>query len=244
MQGMQHAFDGVEVPRRSNATRHDLHELLVIALLSTILGAKQCTDMTLFGRIKEPFFRQFTKIEHGIPSLDAFSDLFNIIDPAGLDAAHLCPAGNWAQQLQLGEEVVASDGKSLRRSFADAAERSPLHLVRTFAAKAEMVLGQVRVSGKSNDITAMRALLELLDRDGATMSSQRATAERVTADGGDYVLALKGNRGTLHDAVRLCKEDPQAVENIDCAEDVVDKGHGRIEVWRARACHDVASGGP
>ena len=110
--------------------------------------------------------------------------------------------------------MVAIDGKALRRSFRDAAERSPLHLVHAFAAESGLLLGQVRVDGKSNEITAMPALLELLDLRGRTvtadaMHAQRATAESVTAKGGNYVLALKGNQETLHDDVRIHMADPE-----------------------------------
>ena len=242
MQEFRHIFEGVEDPRRSNATRHDLHEMLMIALMCMLCGGESCVDMAEFGRKKEAFLRRFMELPHGIPSHDAFSDLFNVIDPSGTDAALLRLAGGWAERL--GEDVVAIDGKALRRSFADAAERSPLHLVQAFSAEAGMVLGQVRVSDKSNEITAMPALLELLDLRGVTvtadaMHTQRATAQEVTARGGDYVLALKGNQGTLHDDVKLYMDDPQHAERIEVSGDVVEKGHGRIEVRRAAVCRDV-----
>ncbi len=242
MQDLKVIFEGVEDPRRSNATRHDLHEMLMIALLCALCGGEGCSDMALFGRCKESFLRRFMKLEHGIPSHDAFSDLFNALDPKGLNAALLRLAGGWAERL--GDGVVAIDGKALRRSFADATERSALHLVQAFATGAGVVLGQVRVSGKSNEITAMPALLDLLDLRGRTvtadaMHTQRATAEQVTARGGDYVLALKGNQGSLHGDVEKYMEDPQMSGNIDVSEELVEKGHGRIETRRARVCHDV-----
>jgi len=194
MQDLNVIFEGVKDPRRSNATRHDLHEMLMIALLSTLCGGEGCSDMALFGRCKEAFLRRFLKLEHGIPSHDAFSDLFNALDPDGLDTALARLISGWAERL--GDDVIAIDGKALRRSFADAADRSPLHLVQAFAAEAGIVPGQVRVSDRSNEITAMPALPALPAPEGMTvtdgaMDGRRETAERVTARGGAYVLASK-----------------------------------------------------
>jgi len=199
MQDFARIFDGVEDPRTSNATRHDLHEMPMIALLCMICGGQTCTDMELFGRSKEAFLRRFMKLAHGIPSHDAFSSLFRVL---------VRLASDWVGRL--GPEVIAIDGKALRRSFEDASRRSPLHVVNAFAAGARLTLGQVRVDGKSNE---MPALLELLDVKGMTvtadaMHTQRDTAKRVTEAGGNYVLALKGNQETLHDDVRLHMADP------------------------------------
>ena len=218
MQDFARIFDGVEDPRTSNATRHDLHEMLMIALLCVICGGQTCTDMELFGRSKEQFLRRFMTLEHGIPSHDAFSALFRILDPDCLGRALLRLAADWAERL--GPDVIAIDGKTLRRSFEDAAKRTPLHVVNAFATGARLTLGQVKVDGKSNEITAMPALLELLDIEGSTvtvdaMHTQRATAETITAKGGAYVLALKGNQETLHDDVRLHMADPENAEKDD-----------------------------
>lgn len=241
MQDFARIFDGVKDPRTSNATRHDLHEMLMTALLCVICGGQTCTDMELFGRSKEEFLRRFMRLEHGIPSHDAFSALFRILDPDCLGGALLRLAADWAGRL--GPDVIAIDGKTLRRSFEDASKRTPLHLVNAFAAGARLALGQVRVDGKSNEITAMPALLELLDIEGSTvtvdaMHTQRATAEALTARGGEYVLALKGNQETLHDDVRLHLADPENAEKMLRFKDL-DKDHGRIETREAVVCHDI-----
>ncbi len=112
---LAYIFEGVEDPRRSNATRHDLQEMLMIWLLSTLCGGEGCTDMALFGRIKEPFLRTFMGLEHGIPSHDAFSDLFNALDPATFQKAMMRLVEAFADELG---EVIAIDGKAVRRSFA------------------------------------------------------------------------------------------------------------------------------
>ncbi len=132
-----------------------------------------------------------------------------------------------------------------RRSFEAPSNRSPLHVVNAFAVGARLTLGQVRVDGKSNEITAMPALLEPLDVKGMTvtadaMHTQRATAEAVTARGGDCVLALKGSQETLHDDVRLHMADPENAGKTKRFNDV-DKGHGRIEIREAAVCHDVGT---
>ncbi len=242
MQDILSLFHGVVDPRRSNATRHSLHEMLVIALLSTLCGGEGCVDMEQFGRAKEPFLRRFMALKHGIPSHDAFSDLFNALDPDSLQTVMLRLLEDWAAVLD--DDVIALDGKSLRRSFADAAARSPVHLVQAFASHARLVLGQVKVEDKSNEITAVPALLEMLALEGRivtadAMHTQRVTAQTVIAGGGHYVLALKGNQGSLHDDVRLYLDDPaQEDDLLSCQQ--VDGDHGRIETRRATVCHQVA----
>ncbi|MCY3880325.1 MAG: ISAs1 family transposase, partial [Rhodobacteraceae bacterium] len=177
----------------------------------------------------------------GIPSHDAFSALFRIIDPGGLGRVLTRLAEDWSRRL--GTDVIAIDGKTLRRSFEDASERVPLHVVSAFAAGARLTLGQVKVEGRSNEITAMPALLDLLDIRGGTvtvdaMHTLRPTAEEIIAKDGDYALALKGNQGALHDDVRYHMADPEYAEKMLCFKDV-DKDHGRIEIREAVVCHDI-----
>ncbi len=149
-------FEGVNDPLRSNATRHDLHEMLMIALLCALCGGAGCHDMSLFGRSKEKFLRRFIALEHGIPSHDAFSDLFNALDPKSFQPVMLRLPGDFARNLA---GVIAIDGKALRRSFCRASGNLPLHLVQAFAAEARLVLGPVAVDEKSNEITAIPELL-------------------------------------------------------------------------------------
>ncbi|MGR3661986.1 MAG: ISAs1 family transposase, partial [Paracoccaceae bacterium] len=207
MEEFSQLFEGVNDPRRSNAKRHDLHEMLMIALLSVLCGGEGCHDMSLFGRSKEAFLRRFMTLNHGIPSHDAFSDLFNALDPKSFQPVMQRLLADFARNLGGGyDPVIAIDGKALRRSFDKASGKSPLHLVQdlvqAFAAEARLVLGQVAVDQKSNEITAIPELLALLDVKGRiitadAMHTQRATSKAVCARGGDYVLALKGNQGTL-----------------------------------------------
>ena len=126
MQELLSIFQEVDDPRRGNAMRHDLHEMLVIALLSALTGGRTCVDIEDFGRVAEPWLRTFLTLENGIPSHDTFSRLFRKLDPAGLQTALLRLAQDWAGELG---DVVAVDGKVLRRSFDKASEQSPTHLL-------------------------------------------------------------------------------------------------------------------
>lgn len=233
-------FEGVEDPRRSNATRHDLHEMLMIALLCVLCGGEGCCDMALFGRSKEQFLRKFMVLEHGIPSHDAFSDLFKALDPVSFQPVMQRLVDRFAGEL---EGVVAIDGKCLRRSFCRASGKSPLHLVQAFSSQDGLVLGQIAVDEKSNEITALPKLLELLDIKGRivtadAMHTQRDSAKAICEKGAHYVLALKGNQGTLYDDVKLYLDDPQQQENMAVFQDV-DSGHGRIESRIAHLSNDI-----
>src|SRR4051812_26689622 len=183
-------FADLDDPRADNA-RHDLHEILLIALCAVLCGAEDGTDMALFGRAKHDYFRSFLHLRHGIPSHDTFSRLFRLLNPAQFHACFLTFMRRFTENLG---GVVALDGKTLRRSFGRAAGQSPLHLVSAWAADQRLVLGQMAVDGKSNEITAVPKLLALLSLQGTivtadAMHCQRAVAEQVVAQGGDYVLA-------------------------------------------------------
>ena len=249
MQNFSHVFEGITDPRHSNATRHDLHEMLMIALLTVLSGGETCTDMAQFGRERKAFLRRFMTLKHGIPSHDAFSDLFNCLNPRELGRTLTRLSVDWSDRLKarLPEEVddvIALDGKALRHSFADATDRQPLHLVHAFATGTKVVLAQARVDGKSSEITAIPALLELLDVKGRTvtldaMHAQRETARSITDAGGSYICALKGNQKTLYEDVKLFLDDPDQASSIKVSDPDVDTGHGRIETRTASVCHDI-----
>ncbi len=233
-------FQDVEDPRRGNAKRHDLHETLTLALLAMLVGGRTCVDMEDFGREREEWLRRFLTLAHGIPSHDTFSRLFRNLDPAGLRKALLRLAQDWADDLG---DVVAVDGKALRRSFETASERSPTHLLQAFAAEAKLTLAQVKVDDKSNEIPALPELVELLDVKGRTvtadaMHAQRGSAAAIVAKGGDYALQLKRNQGTMHeDVVEYLDNPPKSAELLSHQQ--VDKGHGRVERRTAMVCHDI-----
>ena len=172
MRELLSVFQEVEDPRRGNAKRHDLHDMLAISLLSMLTGGRTCVDMEDYGCAAESWLRTFLGLEHGIPSHDTFSRLFGKLDPAGLQKSLLRLAQDWADRLG---DVVAVDGKVLRRSFETASERSPTHLLQAFAAEAKLTLAQVVVDGKSNEIPALPELLELLDVKGRTVTADACT---------------------------------------------------------------------
>ncbi len=243
MADLSFVFNGITDPRLSNATRHDLHEMLMIALLTVMSGGETCTDTVEYGKIKKKFLLKFMDLKHGTPSCDAFSDLFNSLDPLELGIVLARLSRSWSEGLaaEYGDGVIAVDGKTLRRSFADASKRQPLHLVHAFAFETRPAPAQTAVDGKSNEITAIPALLKFLDIRGRTaaadaMHAQRAISEAVKDGGGEYILALKGN---LRKDVKRYMEDPDNIENIQFSETHKEKGHGRIETRRAAVRHDV-----
>lgn len=196
-------FENLTDPRIERTRIHDLFELVVVALCGTIAGADTWADIERFGNQRLPWLRTFLKLEEGIPSHDTFGRVFSLLDPAEL-------MGCMQQWLEdIGRDIgthIAIDGKTLRGSFDTAAGRSPLHLVTAWASEARLTLGQIAVDSKSNEITAIPRLLGLLELKGAVvtidaMGTQKEIAAKIVAGGGDYVLALKENHPTLHEAV-------------------------------------------
>jgi predicted transposase YbfD/YdcC len=168
--------------------------------------------------------------------------VFPLLDPAQFQLCFLRFMDDFAAAAQ---EVIAIDGKTLRRSFDRASGKSPLHLVSAWASGARLVLGQVATDEKSNEITAVPKLLEMLSLKGAIVTAdalncQRAIASQVVAQEGDYVLALKGNQGTLHADVSLYLDDPAYAAGLVTSDPEVEGDHGRIETRQAFVCGDIA----
>lgn len=236
----EECFSEVSDPRASNA-RHDLVELIFIAVAGAVCGAESCVDMAEFGLAKAPLFRRVLRLEHGVPSHDTFSRLFRLLDPAAFHRAFQRFMGAFADAIAA-EEVIALDGKTARRSFDRAAQASPLHLVSAWACGARLVLGQRAVAAGGNEIDALIELLALLDLDGRivtadAMHCQRRTARAILDRGADYVLALKANQPDLLADARLLLDDPHAPP--DSIANTVDGDHGRIETRRACVLSDI-----
>lgn len=233
-------FGSIRDPRVDRTKQHLLLDILVIALCAVISGAEGWEDMETFGRAKEGWLRERLglSLPHGIPSHDTFRRVLARLDPAAFGAAFRA----WTETLRLQTqgEILALDGKTLRHSFDTAAGQAPIHLVTAWAVNNRLVLGQIRVADKSNEITAFPALLSLLDLRGCTvtidaMGCQKEIARQIVAQEGGYVLALKGNQGTLHDNIRLFFEDARAHGFGAIAyryERTREKDHGRIEERR------------
>jgi predicted transposase YbfD/YdcC len=232
-------FEGLKDPRTGNAGLHDLHELLFIALCTVLSGGLGATDMERFAAAKEPFLRGFLKLENGLPSHDTFSRLFRLLDPEQFRAVFQRFMARFAEAAQ---GVVALDGKVLRCSFDRASNKSALHMVSAWGCEQRMVLAQVAADAKSNEITAIPRLLDMLLLKGAivtvdALNCQREIARKIIDGGGDYALALKGNQGTLHDDVVTYFADPDS--NAVTAGPEVDGGHGRIETRTATVATDI-----
>lgn len=196
-------FENLTDPRIERTRAHALLDIVIVGLCSTIAGGDTWVDMERFGNERLAWLQTFLKLKNGIPSHDTFNRVFSNLNPAEM-------AGCIQQWLDdMGREIgqhVAIDGKTLRGSFDKAAGKNPLHLVSAWASEARLVLGQVAVDSKSNEITAIPLLLELLDVKGAVvtidaMGCQKEIAAKIVEGGGDYVLALKENHPSLHAAV-------------------------------------------
>jgi predicted transposase YbfD/YdcC len=230
-------FGDLPDPRIDRTKRHELLDILTIAVCAVICGAGGPAHIALFGRSKEAWFRSFLKLPHGIPSPDTFGRVLAALEPAAFERCFIQWIRHWAQDLA--GEVVPSDGKTLRRSFDRAAAKEPLPLVSAWASETGLSLGQVATADKSNEITAIPRLLELLDIRGASvtidaMGCQKAIAQQIVDQEGDYVLAVKANQPTLHEGVQKLLEEVRShpgPPRYDYQE-TTEKGHGRIEVRR------------
>jgi predicted transposase YbfD/YdcC len=205
MRKFRKAFRRLPDPRADNA-RHDLLEVLFIALAATLCGAESCSDMADFGQSKEELLRLFLRLEHGIPSHDTFSRVFRLLKPQAFELAfrRFMAAFAKANGLKL-TGVVAVDGKALRGAYERGGKATPLHLVNVFAVDARMALAQQKASGRNETAGALE-VLDLLSLEGCIVTADalhctRAFAAAVLERGGDYVLAIKANRGRLFNAV-------------------------------------------
>jgi len=197
-------FARLKDPRLKRRQRHEFLDIVVLAIAAVIGGANTWADIALFGRCHQDWFKTFLALPNGIPSHDTFERLFARINPQ----AFLHGFQQWIAALveQLGIRHVAIDGKTLRRSGDRAAGLGPLHLVSAWATQQNLSLGQVAVDQKSNEITAIPALLKLLELKGTlvtidAMGCQKAIARQIVAQGGDYVLTVKENQPQLFQQV-------------------------------------------
>ncbi|SJM90942.1 transposase [Crenothrix polyspora] len=235
-------FGQLDDPRIERKKLHPMPEILLLTLCAVICGAESWDDIEMFGKSKLMFLRQYLPYESGVPSDDTLRRFFRAIDTTQFQHLFIQWVKEWLSP-EVAGKVVAIDGKTLRGSHEGG--QSPIHLVSAFASEAGIVLGQVKTSEKSNEITAIPELLEWLDVRGAivtidAMGCQKAIAEKIIDKGGDYLLALKGNQSGLHDDVRLHFEQPAptSLTRMSHAE-TIDKGHGRIEVRQCRLSTDI-----
>ncbi len=229
------SFASLLDPRVERTKHHQLLDIVLIAICAVVCGAEGWVEVEAFGKTKKKWLKRFLALPHGIPSHDTFGRVFAALDAAEFQRCFL----EWVQAVSVltAGQVVAIDGKTVRRSHDQRQGKAALHLVSAWATANRLVLGQVATDAKSNEITAIPELLRLLDLQGCIVTidaagTQTAIAEQIVVGGADYVLALKGNqKGLAEDVVRLF----EWAHSIDFAElphdhvHTVTKGHGRIE---------------
>jgi predicted transposase YbfD/YdcC len=230
-------FRQLEDPRIDRGKMHSLHDLLIISLCALLCGAESFVDMADFGRAQHEWLSRLLELPGGIPSHDTFGRVFAALDPAQFAEAFTL----WTQGLRqsLAGEIVALDGKTLRRSGGGG--QSPVHLVSAWAAGNRLVLGQLRTAEKSNEITAVPELLRRLELAGGivtldAMGCQKTIAREIHEADADYVVALKANHGVLHAEIKAFRDDALAhpAHLPDASRhQTVEKDHGRIETRRS-----------
>jgi predicted transposase YbfD/YdcC len=200
-------FKELPDPRQRGKITYPLGEVLLLCLLAVLGGAETFVDIARFGEKKIDLLRRFRPFRDGTPSHDHLGDIFATLDAQAFQRCFV----SWVAALTgVPAEVIAIDGKTLRRSYQKKGAKAPIHMVSAFAARQRLVLGQVKVADKSNEIVAIPALLDMMTITGAivtidAMGCQRGIAQKIVDSKADYVLALKGNQGTLREDVELTK---------------------------------------
>lgn len=237
-------FGKVRDPRIGNATRHKLIDIIVIAICAVICGANSWTEVEVFGKSKHAWLKTFLELPHGIPSHDTFGRVFALIDPEAFRNSFL----EWVKAIQrlTNQETIAIDGKQLRGSKDEVNGQAAIDMVSAWATTSELVLGQVKVDNKSNEIPAIPELLKLLDIEGHLVTidaigTQTEIAETIVDRGGDYLLPVKENQPQLYEDLERLFGMDEAGGFTDPAYSYarkVDNSHGRLEI---RQCWAISS---
>ncbi len=225
-------FSDLQDPRSDNRS-HLLLDIIVIAICAAICDADTWTDVELFGQSKEQWFRKFLELPHGIPSHDTFSRVFALIDTEQFQESFR----DWiaAVEERTEGEIVALDGKQLRRSHDKAKGKKAIYMVSAWASENSLVLGQRKVDDRSNEITAVPQLLDMLEVAGCivttdAMNCQVETAKKVIENDADYVFVVKENQPRLLETIQGLFDDPNEMRWVDTdSEATVDEKHGRTE---------------
>ena len=241
--GLEQHFGDLQDPRVDRTKLHKLVDILVIAICAVIAGADNWEDIEEFGKVREEWFKTFLELPNGVASHDTFNRLFARLDPKQFQTCFM----NWMMAVSevISGQVIAIDGKVLRRSHDKGIGKAAIDMVSAWATANHLVLGQVKVDEKSNEITAIPQLLDALEIAGCivtidAMGCQTDIAEKIMARQADYVLALKENQGNLYeDVVRLFDdlENSQYKAYRFDNDKTVNKDHGRIEI---RECWTIS----
>jgi len=233
----------VEDPRVERTRKHSLETILVLSVLAVICGADSFVEIEEYGELKQEWLSTFLDLSNGIPSHDTIGRVFALLSTTQLTQAFQRWTGAMAELSR--SKLVAIDGKTLRRSFKRAGDHAFVHMVSAWSHANQAVLGQVKTDDKSNEVTAIPALLDLLDIRKALVTidaagTQTEVAEKIVDKGGDYLLALKANQPTLHASVQTYFEercDGQLLDSFETHE----RAHGRDETRRAWVSNTVIS---
>ena len=237
-------FRDLDDPRQRGKVQYPLDEVLLLCLLAVLAGAETMTDIALFGRKKLDLLRRFRPFAMGTPAHDHLGDILAVLDPEQFQRCFVA----WVAALTgTPDGVVAIDGKTARRSGRKAKGQEPIHVVSAFATRQRLVMGQIKVAEKSNEIVAIPKLLDMLTIEGAVitidaMGCQRAIAAKIREKKADYLLALKGNQGALRDDVEVFIAEQKAVgfrDAVTSHAQSVDGDHGRIETRSVTVIHDI-----
>lgn len=231
-------FGSLRDPRAEHSILHKLLDILVITICAVICGADNFVEIAEYGKEKKEWLKTFLELANGIPSVDTFERLFERLKPEALQICFI----NWMETVHESTEgeFINVDGKTLRGAKESGNKRSLIHMVSVWSASQHLVLGQKKVGEKSNEITAIPSLLEMLSLRGCVVSidamgCQTEIANTIIEQGADYVLALKGNQGNLHDDVQQLfrSASEQNFKNIEHQfYETIEKGHGRMETRR------------
>lgn len=232
-------------PRMERTQAHSFSDILMIGVCALLSGAEGFVEFERFGKAKREWLSTFLKLPNGIPSHDTFGRVFALLDPRQFSECFTKWTGGLRKSFK--QEIVAIDGKTLRRSHDRAKGCAPIHMVSAWARENGMVLGQCKVDSKSNEITVIPELLRALDLAGCivtidAMGCQKQIAKDICTAQADYVLALKGNQPTLHGEVESFLEDVEANDFADVPHDFVEtieKGHGRRDTRRYWICGET-----
>jgi predicted transposase YbfD/YdcC len=237
-------FSSLPDSRQVGKVIYPLDEVLLLSLLSVLAGAESFTGIARFGEKKLKLLRRFLPFRDGTPPHDTLGDIFATLDAAAFQRCFV----DWVASLtKTPVEVIAIDGKTLRGSGAKKTSKAPIHMVSAFAARQRLVLAQMKVSEKSNEIVAIPALLDMMAIEGAVvtidaMGCQRDIAAKIIAKKADYILALKGNQGSLREDVEVFANEQKTKAFADSqitTHETVDADHGRIETRKYTVIHDV-----
>ena len=235
------SFAHLDDPRRYNK-RHLLVDIINIAICAVICGADDWEAVEEFGKDKQDWFERFLELPHGIPSHDTFRRVFAVLDAEQFRTRFV----EWMKAVheKTERQIVPIDGKTLRRSHDKALGKKAIHMVSAWAVENQLVLGQVKVDDKSNEITAIPQLLDLLEIAGCivtidAMGCQKEISKKIIGKDADYALALKENQGGLYEDVQELFSYAEETGFADCDyHKTVEKGHGRIEI---RECWTISS---